>query len=305
MTTPLREQLQNNATTTLNGSIISSDTSIVVTDGSVFPSTGNFRLKCGTEIMICTARSTNTLTVTRGAESTTAASHTSADVISHVLTQAGLERYARDNNPLWADSSMPPLATLVNTDGVTVFTTSDFTWINQGTASVTDENGTIVMRAPTASGENCRIQKRTAPSPTYSVIAALQCCAIKDGVNNFGIGFRESSSGKFTVIAMNIDGNGPNYVSVYNFTSATSFTGNVQARTITFITGPYIWFKITDNNTNLIFYVSNDGINFIQIASVSRTAHMSGGPNEVLWYINNQGSTTFEMLARLCHWSYL
>jgi hypothetical protein len=307
MTVPLREQLKNNAFTTLNGAINSSVTSITVTDGSVFPSTGNFRITIGAEILLCTARSTNTLTVTRGYEGTTAASGSNGASVALFLTTGGLSRYVQDNLPLFGFTSAPPLGKLVDTNGSTLFTASDFTWVNQGTASVTDENGTIIMRAPTASGENCRIQKRSAPSPTYSVIAAMQCVAVKDGVNNFGIGFRESSSGKFVVIALNIDGSlGPNCVSVYNFASATSFTSSVQSRVATMMFGgAYIWFKITDNNTNLLFSISVDGVNFVQVASVGRTATMTGGPNEVLWYINNQGSSTFEMLARLSHWSYL
>ena len=68
--TQRREEFVNNAQTTLNGAISDSDTSIVVTDGSVFPTHGDFRLLIESELVLCTARSTNTLTVVRAQEGT-------------------------------------------------------------------------------------------------------------------------------------------------------------------------------------------------------------------------------------------
>lgn len=55
--------------------------------------TGQFRVTCEDEIMLCTARSGNTLTVTRGQESTTPVSHSSGATIAHTLTKAGLDAY--------------------------------------------------------------------------------------------------------------------------------------------------------------------------------------------------------------------
>ena len=67
-----REQLENNVTTSLNGAITDVATTVTVADGSVFPAEGDYRIIVGDEIMLVTARATNDLTVTRGAESTTA-----------------------------------------------------------------------------------------------------------------------------------------------------------------------------------------------------------------------------------------
>ena len=72
----------NNAKTLLNGAILIDATSIVVDDGTNFPSpTGGQFFYCTLqnpaddtdyEIVKCTARSTNTLTVTREQEGTSA-----------------------------------------------------------------------------------------------------------------------------------------------------------------------------------------------------------------------------------------
>ena len=307
MTAPLREQLANNATTTLNGGINNSVTSITVTDGSVFPSTGNFRLKCGTELMICTARSTNTLTVTRGAESTTAASHSDQDVISHVLTQGGLLRFAQDNYGPWGLSTAPPLGKLVADDGTTILAASDFTWVNQGSTTATDQNGTILLDAPAASGENIRLLKRTAPSAPYSYIMAMQGVGIKEGVQQFGVNFRQSSSSKIMSLVLEADGSGSNRLAIYKHTNATTYSGSaLLSPTNCMFVGKYLWFKIEDDNTNIKFYVSLDGISFVQMASETRTTFFTtSGPDEVGFAINNEGSTNYHMLARLAHWSRL
>lgn len=101
----MAEQLSNfgrtNTTTAINDSV----TSITVADGSVFPSVGNFRLNCEDELMLCTARSTNTLTVTRGIEGTTAASHGAVTPITQVVTAGSIEQLIDDRTAaqlIWA-----------------------------------------------------------------------------------------------------------------------------------------------------------------------------------------------------------
>jgi hypothetical protein len=77
--------------TTMNGSV----TSLVLGSGqgALFPATGNFRVTCESEIMLCTARSSDTLTVTRGQEGTSAVGHTSGVAVAHTLTKGGLDQY--------------------------------------------------------------------------------------------------------------------------------------------------------------------------------------------------------------------
>ena len=77
----------NNAKTTLNGAITDSATSIVVVDGSVFPTLGGGDyfymtledVSLNREIVKVTARSTNTLTVVRAQNGTTARAFSNAD----------------------------------------------------------------------------------------------------------------------------------------------------------------------------------------------------------------------------------
>lgn len=91
----MAEQFANNAASTLNGAIDNVTTTIVVTDGSSFPSTGNFRLIIGSnpataEIVIATARSSNTITVIRGQEGTSADSWPDLTPVTHILTSGAV-----------------------------------------------------------------------------------------------------------------------------------------------------------------------------------------------------------------------
>ena len=73
------------ATTTLNGTITSSATSITLTSASGFATSGTIVI--GTESITYSGISTNTLTgCTRGANGTTAAAHTSGAVVTQVTT---------------------------------------------------------------------------------------------------------------------------------------------------------------------------------------------------------------------------
>lgn len=308
MTMPLREKLVNDAVTALNGAINNSVTTITVDSGAVFPSTGNFRIRIGDEIMIVTARSTNDLTVVRGQEGTAAASHSDDDAVTAMFTAGNFNRWAQDDEALWGYSSVPPLGRIDNGSG-TILTSSDFTWVNQGGATASDQNGTIFLRAPAASGENCRILKRTAPSPTYSFMIACQVIKFREGSENSGILFRESSTGKFITFGISMTGTIPMAVASYRFTNATTYAGTADL-TITggntpynMFTGKYFWIRGTDNNTNLIFDISSDGVEWITMLTVTRTTHMAGGPDEIGFYLNNNSSTNYQMGMRIAHWS--
>jgi len=94
----------NNATTTLSAGASDSATSISVVDGSAFPAISGsdylyLTLEADSdsslkEIVKCTARSGNTLTVVRGQDNSTARSFSSGDKCELRLTAAGLNDVA-------------------------------------------------------------------------------------------------------------------------------------------------------------------------------------------------------------------
>lgn len=85
------EVFSNNAQSTLDGSIDNAVTSLDVQSATLFPTTGNFRIRIDDEIMLVTGVSADTFTVDRAEEGTAAASHTNGAVVRHVLTAEALE----------------------------------------------------------------------------------------------------------------------------------------------------------------------------------------------------------------------
>jgi len=93
----MTEQFANNASSTLNGAINNSTTTIVVTSAATFPSSGNFRLLLGVnpataEIVLVTGVSGTTFTVVRGQEGTTAISWPDLTTVTHILTAGAINQ---------------------------------------------------------------------------------------------------------------------------------------------------------------------------------------------------------------------
>jgi len=88
-----REFLGDVEETTLNGNVLSGDTTITLTDGSTYPTgaTNPFvivinRGLFNEEKILCSSRTGNSVSVkTRGYDGTTAQGHTSGDLVDHVL----------------------------------------------------------------------------------------------------------------------------------------------------------------------------------------------------------------------------
>lgn len=100
----MAEQFANDYTTALNGGITAGATALTVDDATGAP-TAPFRIKIGAEIILVTAVVSNTFTVTRGEEGTTAAAHSDDDPVEHVLTAEQLNDLRTD-----VDSKLPAAA---------------------------------------------------------------------------------------------------------------------------------------------------------------------------------------------------
>lgn len=302
MGAPNKEQFANNGATTLNGAINNSTTSVTVTDGSMFPSSGNFRIIVDAEIMLVTARSGNGLTVVRGAESTTAASHSNGAAATHVLTTGGFNDRVRDNDPLY--NSARRAFRLVNDTGAAIVA-ADFTWVNQNSSVAADQSGTIAWRKPArGTGEDVTLMVRGAPSAPYSYCACIDASVLCNNstLGLAGLAFRESGTGKIILFCVAKRGTAHPALAIYKYTNATTYSGSAILDESSVLCSNRVWLKVEDDNTDLKFYFSNDGIEWIQVESDGRTAFMAGGPNQVGWG-GNLISSDVDMVVRLNHWS--
>ena len=58
---------------------------------------------------------------------------------------------------------------------------------------------------------------------------------------------------------------------------------------------------MSDDGVNLTFFISYDGVNFIQGAQVARTSFMAGGPDQVGIVLTNENSA-FEIGGSFLSW---
>lgn len=284
-----RETLVDEASTTLNGGIGSGDTSVLVNDGSVFPSSGNFRCLIDSEIVRVTARSSNTLTVTRGAEGTTAATHSSGANVTAIITAGALKQYLQESAPFL------PVATpakLQDTSG-NILTSSSFSWTNQGTATIGDDTyGGMTIKAPdNASAHSCRILRKTAPTAPAVVRAFFAFGPGYDGTTHdstrLGLGYRESDTGKLFTIEFTPPGDTVGqggHIRVMKYTNETTVSSEVvQANNIY----DRLWLEIEDDNTDLYFRASIDDDTWHEFHTEARGTFLaSAGPDQIGFYLN-------------------
>ena len=86
-------KIKNRAVSALAADITSTATSLSVTagEGAKFPSAGDFNITIEDEILKCTARTTDTLTVVRAQEGTTGAAHIAGKSVELRITAGVLE----------------------------------------------------------------------------------------------------------------------------------------------------------------------------------------------------------------------
>lgn len=280
------EQILNAAETTLNGSISNSATSIVVTDGSIYPAEGDYRLIIEEEIVLVTTRSSNTLTAVRGAEGTNAVSHANATKIHAVATQGGYDQYVRDFIDPTAFDRVPNRLLDIND---TTLTKSSFTSLNNGSSVITDEtHGGISIAMDAGAAPDARVLHKSAPSTPYKVTAhVLSGIGSNAAAENANVlGFRESSSGKLSFISYHY---GTNTFTQY-LTSPTSSAGapaNSSSQNIPFRAD--YWLQIEHDGTDLFYRISADGYNWWEQHTEDDAFWFDASPDELWWGGDNQG----------------
>jgi len=136
-------------TTTLNGAINDSTTTIVLTDASQFPDSGTNFILIGTEEISYTGISSNTLTgVTRGVRNTTAASHSDGATITNTSDYVAWGEAASGDlviEPgMWSLDNFGDKAICLIVNGAV------FEW-DSSLSNATSTRASIISGAPTAS----------------------------------------------------------------------------------------------------------------------------------------------------------
>lgn len=168
---------------------------------------------------------------------------------------------------------------------LTIPPSSGWSWVNQGGATLDDSGGAQTINAPTTSGESARVRTRAAPATPYTITALVALDVLAVNYHNAGIGFRQSSDGKMSVIRWQTG----DRVQPLNWSTATSVSGNVGTSVI----GPWpvdrLWLRIADDGTNRTYSVSASGRVWRVLYTIGRTTFLTA--DEVCFYIDLQNAT--------------
>lgn len=148
----------------------------------------------------------------------------------------------------------------------------DFSWVNQGTATVTESRGGIYLEDPATNGGQ-RIRVKTAPTPPYTI--TIGSAEIFNPVNNnfAGFLFRESSTGRIECLGWDAATGGG--ITGVRYTAPGAFD-SVLVNVDGGLSFPTIrWMRFADDNTSRIWYLSTDGVNFVPIFTTPRTTFLT------------------------------
>lgn len=288
------ERLPNYGTTNLDGAINDSVTSITVDDGSVWPGEGDYRILIGTEVLLVTARSTNTLTVERGVDGTTAASHSDGAQVQSVATADEWNRLMidlgtgmRSDDTLTTGIEWP--RNIQDHNG-NILTASDFTQVGfQTSTTLTDTAYNGLRLFDTNGGGNTsdnRLVVVSAPSAPFTVTCKFffGYGATYNSWDWFFLCARESSTGEYYAFRHTPWNGMP--VQHNNSTTSVSATVNNDPDP----SAVHMWFRIVDDGTDIKFQHSTDGYRWKQNVEEGSTSRLAGGADQVGFGINAEAS---------------
>lgn len=246
-----REQFANNAQTTTTGVVNNSSdpVTVAVTSATGFPTAGNFRIKIDSEILLVTAVSGLNFTATRAQESTTIATHASGATVTHILTAASLK--AAINERVVTAEMVPPVE-------------SGFSWVNQGTATVSETQGWSYLSDEMAALDEWRLRVKSTPATPYTKTICFRPNNNLNGLAQEGFILRESGTGEFIAFAL-VPGSGATApaISITKWDDVNTFNTsvyNVEINELHF--AGYVWLRVENDGTDLFYYTSSDGSNF-------------------------------------------
>lgn len=164
---------------------------------------------------------------------------------------------------------------------------SQFTWVNQGNASVDDTYGGIYILAPAAGGDNYKILKKPAPTPPYKITAWILPHIYQANWNTCGLLWRQSSDGKMVHLYVGMDSSAI-YVDKAD-SPTSSHSGYTNTTPHTYCRTGRLCLRMVDNGTTRVCSWSIDGYHFHQIHSVSRTNYITA--DEVGFFASSNNGT--------------
>jgi len=262
---------------TVGTSINATNTTLDVLGASALPAEGDFNLFCDAEIMLATHRTGNSVTVVRGVDGSTGASHDSAVAVTTGATKTAMDKIKCDAG---FNCGANPNSLTVNT--------ANFSWANQGTSSLIQNTwGGITLQTQNAASHSMRIAYISAPSEPWTLTAKVKLPPTSEnGVSGShgGLILGDSGSTRWETLSARLWSG----FSWWRWNSETNWANSAADHDLEILpTGA--WMRWVNNGVTIQPFVSIDGENWLQMASsLSKGAWLNvNGPDQIGFYYSN------------------
>lgn len=143
----------------------------------------------------------------------------------------------------------------------------DFTWVNQGTSTATEERGAITLVPPLDYQQHMLV--KSPPSTPYTITAGFLFGGFANA-NFLGLCWRNSSTGQIQAFYMLMRN-----VAALNRAAWSSNSAVAGDQYIVYPPGALFWLRIHDDGTNITMSWSSDGYNFSVYEVLDRTNYLT------------------------------
>lgn len=183
---------------------------------------------------------------------------------------------------------------------------ANFSWVNQGTASLDSTANQLSILAPavgSSGSENWRIQEATLPGSTWTLTAAIICGpTFQNNYNGVGIGVKDTGNAKMIIFKGQAWDTGALRMTVTSYSSATTGVANLKTAPLGMPGSNFLmWLRIVADSTNFTYYYSpNGGISWIQYYQAAKTGYLTS-PATAFFAVN--ADSTNANAASLVSWT--
>ena len=165
----------------------------------------------------------------------------------------------------------------------------DYSWVNQGSATVDTTFGGIVLSTPATVGNNLRLRVKSAPSTPYTITTAMIVDVLNHDFGMMGACFRESGTGRIQSVGVvsSASASTGRLAASEKWTNATTFSAGYV--TINFSGTTLVFIRIADDGVNRISSISFNGLDWFAFHTVTRTDFLTA--DQVGFVVNTNGPT--------------
>ena len=174
-------------------------------------------------------------------------------------------------NPSSAGASRGLYSGLMSSDAPTQANTGLDTWYNQGSCTLSEHAGGLTILNPTlGSSDNIGGLYRAAPAAPWVLTTLVSISCPPGNYPAARLGFIDTTTGRTS--SFGFCANGTLYVA--NFSAPSSWAGDLA--TVSVAGTRVLWLRLSDDGSSLHFSYSWDGVNFVELYSVSRSSAYAG-----------------------------